>query len=159
MLCEFKKRNNPSMRIVVCTNGCGEKVKTRLAQLPQGVEQKNTFKRTRRPLFRPFNMAPVDSRLFRFSDFSSGCRIISECGLGLTPTGYYPCAISGGIDRVFKLNLGKKRLPLPDDDMLDQLRKFCPLCGHFGFRWPTRKTKMSSSWIHAYRLSGNMAAG
>ena len=34
-----------------------------------------------------------------------GCRVIKDCGLGLTPSGYYMCAIAGGIDRIFDLKV------------------------------------------------------
>jgi hypothetical protein len=96
-------------------------------------------------------MAPVDSFWHRFSDFSAGCRILSECGLGLTPLGYYACAVAGGIDRVFRFGLGRKHLPEAGDTLIDQLSAFCPLCGHFGFAWPTRRTRISPVWKHAYR--------
>lgn len=146
----YRKAHNPGMRLVVCTNGTGEKVRRTLYGLPPAVVVKNTFKGAGQPLFRPFNRAPVDSFWHRFSDFSSGCRILEECGLGLTPQGYYACAICGGIDRVFGFELGRPRLPAPGDTMLEQLSVFCPLCGHFGFSWPTRRRKVSPVWKKAY---------
>lgn len=29
---------------------------------------------------------------------------IGSCGMGVTPYGYYPCAVAGGIDRIFGFN-------------------------------------------------------
>jgi hypothetical protein len=150
LLAAYRDAHAPGARIVVCTNGCGEKVNRKLSLLPGKIDIKNTFKTGRDRLFRPFNLAPVDSRLHRVADYSVGCRIITECGLGLTPTGYYPCAIAGSIDRVFEFGLGRQHLPSPDDEMEDQLTAFCPLCGHFGFAWPTRRAKMSAVWKAAY---------
>ncbi len=150
-LVRYRRAHRPKMRIVVCTNGSGPRVREVLFHLPKGVEIKNTFKNGSQRLFRPFNNAPADSPLFRFSDFSAGCRILNDCGLGVTPLGYYPCAIAGGIDRIFGFGLGRKTLPSADDSMRDQLAVFCPLCGHFGFSWPTKKAKISPVWATAYR--------
>lgn len=93
---------------------------------------KSTLKTSRVHLFRPFNVAPVDTWFNRFSDYSTGCRIIADCGLGLTPSGYYMCAVAGGIDRIFQYHLGRENLPDASDTMTDQMSAFCRVCGHFG---------------------------
>lgn len=147
----YRTEHNPCLRIVVCTNGTGRKVQRRLQKLPADIAIKNTYKRSIQRLFRPFNRAPVDSLLYQFSDFSCGCRILKDCGMGLTPMGYYACAIAGGIDRIFDFKLGRQRLPEPGDNMTDHLRIFCRYCGHFGFQWPTRKVRISRTWETAYR--------
>jgi hypothetical protein len=149
LLADYRDAHAPEVRIEVFTNGCGEKVNRMLSLLPGQIDIKNIYKTGRDRLFRPFNQAPADSRLHRFADYSVGCRIIEECGLGLTPTGYYPCAIAGGIDRIFEFGIGRQHLPSPDDDMEDLLAVFCPLCGHIGFAWPTRRAKMSKVWKKA----------
>ena len=146
----YRTRHNPRLRIVVCTNGNGRQVRQVLSALPMGIVVKNTFKTDRQRLFRPFNQAPVDLRRYRFADFGCGCRIIEDCGLGLTPQGYYPCAIAGGIDRIFGLGLGRRTLPSAGDEMLDLLERLCPLCGHFGFTWPTRRPRVSPTWKKGY---------
>ncbi len=154
-----RRRHHPAMRIVVCTNGTGRAVHRVLARLPAAVAVKNTSKGPGAPLFRPFNRAPVDSPWHWFSDFASGCRILEECGLGLTPGGYYACAVAGAIDRVFALHLGRLHLPPSGDELLDQREAFCPLCGHFGFAWPTRRARVSPVWENAYRRYGPEKAG
>ncbi len=146
----YRHRHNPMLRIVICTNGSGRQVRKVLSALPPKIVVKNTYKNGRQRLFRPFNQAPVDLRRHRFADFSCGCRIIEDCGLGLTPQGYYPCAIAGGIDRIFGFGLGRRSLPAVDDDMTDLLERLCPLCGHFGFARPTRKPRMSRTWKSGY---------
>jgi hypothetical protein len=151
MILAHKSMHNPDVRIVLCTNGAGQHVGKVLARLPEGVVIKSTAKGKRQRLFRPFNLAPVDSVKYRFADFAAGCRILSDCGLGLTPSGYYACAVAGAIDRVFGMNLGRKNIPASDDEMRDQMNVFCRLCGHFGFQWPTRRQKTSPSWKMAYR--------
>jgi hypothetical protein len=76
---------------------------------------------------------------------------MEDCGLGLTPSGYYMCAVAGGIDRIFQYGLGRKKIPDKSDDLSDQTTAFCGLCGHFGFQWPTRRIKQSETWRRAYR--------
>lgn len=149
-LLDYQRRHNPSVRLVVGTNFHGFQVRRALEELPPTVAIKSTLKTSRSNLFRPFNVAPVDTRVNQFSDYSCGCRIIAECGLGLTPSGYYMCAVAGGIDRIFGFQLGRKELPDTPDDLADQMAAFCPLCGHFGFQWPTRKIRQSRTWRQAY---------
>jgi len=148
----FGRQYNPSrnVRLELCTNYFGRNVHKVLEKLPGGMIVKSTLKTSRVNLFKPFNMAPVDTWFNRFSDYSCGCRIVSECGLGLTPSGYYMCAIAGGIDRIFQYHLGRECLPDQSDTMADQMSAFCRLCGHFGFQWPVRKEKISPSWQKAY---------
>lgn len=150
LLEDYRSAYNPGVRLVLCTNFFGRKVHEVLEKLPGSIIIKSTLKTSRVNLFKPFNVAPVDTRLNRFSDFSVGCRIIAKCGLGLTPSGYYMCAIAGGIDRIFQYHLGRESLPDQSDIMADQMSAFCRLCGHFGFQWPVRKEKISPSWQKAY---------
>jgi hypothetical protein len=146
----YRIQHNPQLRLVLCTNGNGVRVRKALSALPPNVIVKNTYKSARPRLFRPFNRAPCDRRRYGLADFSCGCRILEDCGLGLTPQGYYPCAVAGGIDRVFDFGLGRQTLPPQDDEMTDLLECFCPLCGHFGFDWPARRAIQSLTWIKAY---------
>lgn len=150
LLSDYQETHNPGVRLVLGTNFFGMKVHQVLQKLPKHIIIKSTIKTSRVNLFKPFNVAPEDTNLNRFSDYSCGCRIIEDCGLGLTPSGYYMCAVAGGIDRIFQYNLGKKDLPEKSDPMTDQMTAFCRLCGHFGFCWPVKKEKVSSTWQMAY---------
>jgi hypothetical protein len=67
------------------------------------------------------------------------------------------CAVAGGIDRIFGYQLGQPTLPDPSDAFDDQMAAFCPLCGHFGFQWPTRKARQSKTWRLAYASYGRAA--
>ena len=150
LLLDYQKSYNPTVRLVLGTNYYGRSVHHVLAKLPDTIAIKSTLKSSRVNLFKPFNVAPVDTWYNRFSDYSCGCRIIKECGMGVTPSGYYMCAIAGGIDRIFGYQLGRKKIPDAGDMLSDQMAAFCPLCGHFGFQWPTRRAKISKTWILAY---------
>lgn len=149
-LMTYQRDHNAGVRLVVGTNYHGHRIRRILEQLPPSITIKSTRKTSRSNLFRPFNVAPMDTRFNRFSDYRCGCRIIEDCGLGLTPSGYYMCAVAGGIDRIFGDHLGRPTLPDPLDAFEDQMAAFCPRCGHFGFQWPTRKARQSKTWRLAY---------
>ena len=151
VLMAYQRMHNPSVRLVLGTNFHGQGVRRILDQLPDSIFLKSTFKSSRENLFRPFNVAPVDTVFNRFADYTCGCRIIEECGLGITPSGYYMCAVAGGIDRILGYRLGRRDLPDECESLTDQMGAFCRLCGHFGFQWPTRKEKKSHTWKMAYQ--------
>ena len=151
LLIAYQSQYNPSVRLVLGTNFFGSRVHRFLKKGPAAITVKSTLKSSRVNLFKPFNVAPVDTIFNRFSDYACGCRIIEECGMGLTPSGYYVCAIAGGIDRIFRYHLGRKELPGESDPLTDQMSAFCRLCGHFGVQWPTRRARVSKTWRLAYR--------
>lgn len=155
LLMAYQREHNPSVKLVLGTNYYGKRVHRVLDQLPGNIAIKSTLKSSRIHLFKPFNRAPIDTWHNRFSEYTCGCRIIEECGLGVTPSGYYMCAIAGGIDRIFGYQLGRPAIPDRSDNLTDQMAIFCRLCGHFGFQWPTRRTIMSKTWQRAYERLQN----
>jgi len=149
----------PRCRMEVVTNGHGRHVKRKLLLVPPFFHIENTMKESDiQPFFYSFNLAPKDNPRHRNTDFTNGCSNIVDCGIGLTPTGYYPCAIAGGIDRVAKWNLGRGSIPEEDDNMHDLLEKFCGQCGRFESRKftspelipPYDPGKTSQSWEEIY---------
>lgn len=158
LLSDYQFIHNPGVRLVLCTNYYGAKVRNVLHKLPKNIIIKSTLKTSRENVFKPFNVAPVDTWFNRFSDYSTGCRIIAECGLGLTPGGYYVCAIAGGIDRILGFQTGRDRIPDTTDKMRDQTAAFCRFCGHFGFHLPSKKEKISRSWKKAYARFQNSSS-
>lgn len=153
------KEQFPATRIQLVTNGFGQKVKSILEGVPDAIEIENSSKAgTVQPEFGPFNMAPQDSPAFRYADYRNGCSIMKACGLGLTPQGYYPCAVAGGIDRVRGLHRGRSSMPGPEDHMRDLLVDACSLCGRFRdghfvpikLRKPLLEQQTSPSWQRIY---------
>jgi glycosyltransferase involved in cell wall biosynthesis len=149
----------PKCRMEVVSNGHGRNVQRKLLQIPPFFHIENTMKVSDiQPFFYSFNLAPKDDTRHRHTDFTNGCSNIVECGIGLTPTGYYPCAIAGGIDRVAGWKLGRTSIPDEEDDMLDLLEKFCGQCGRFESRKFTTPELMpvytpgliSQSWESLY---------
>lgn len=145
--------------VEVVSNGYGTRVNRELDRLPADVMVDNTAKTTPvQPHFGPFNMAPVDDPWYSLTDYSNACAIVRDCGMGLTPMGYYPCAVAGGIDRIIGAGLGSASLPADDDDMLDAARRLCGLCGRFRdghfvprvLRPVLNEEKVSASWKALY---------
>lgn len=123
---------HPACIVEVVTNGYGGRVKRELAALPAEVLVDNSAKTTPvQPYFGPFNLAPVDDPKYRRTDYSNGCAVLEECGMGLTPMGYYPCAVAGGIDRILGESLGRAELPDDADDLELATSRLCSLCGRF----------------------------
>jgi len=150
LLLEYKRNYSPGTRIELCTNGFGKFVNDVLSKVPKEIEVVNTSKESEVQPFYLFNLAPKDSLRYRYADYTNGCQVISVDGMGLTPYGYYPCAVAGGIDRIFGFDIGRKKLPSDDDEMRDQLEVFCKLCGHFRAAKRTNSELMSPTWKKAY---------
>ncbi len=159
LLLEYRDQFAPQTRILLWTNGLGDHVNRMLSLLPPGIEVENTAKTTKvQASFQTFNVAPVDLKEYDGAEFSNACPVLTTCGLGVTPYGYYPCAVAGAIDRTFGLNLGRKELPKLTDPMTEELRAFCSRCGLF--KPPTGEQLsgpvMSPTWEQAYaRSRGN----
>lgn len=154
------KASSPETQLQVVSNGHGDKVNRALRRLPPEIEVENSAKQgTIQPMFGPFNWAPKDRLKYRFAEFKNGCAIMADCGMALTPLGYYPCAMSGGIDRVLRVNRGRSRLPNESDDMRELLEPACSLCGRFEdghfvpqkLRSPLLEQMTSPSWVRIYR--------
>ena len=153
LLVEYRDGESPETVIEVNTNGFGRRVNQLLDRLPSGVVIKNSMKTSNvQPLFSTFNVSPRDVPDYDNADYSNGCWITERCGTGVTPYGYYPCAVAGGIDRIFGFDLGRKTLPKADDNMEAELRKFCSVCGHFKRRQEAMVDGpvMSTTWKQAY---------
>ena len=148
----WRSEHHPEAVIELATNGHGDKVRSMLAQVPGDIVVENSEKTTDEQVFLPFNHAPVDDPELRRSDFRHGCWVTENCGVGLTPHGWYPCAVAGGIDRVVGLGVGRPSLPLDSDDLDDQLDELCRWCGGFDPREVPAVTQPSASpsWKRAY---------
>jgi hypothetical protein len=157
LLSTYVRDHSPTTRLVLVTNGHGDKVQQALRRVPPSVTVENTAKTSAvQPAFSSFNIAPTDLQKYQKSDFRNGCWVTENCGTGLTPYGYYPCAVAGGIDRIFGANAARPSLPDDADDMHDQLEHFCRLCGHFkrdDDSVDATQSAKSSTWQDAYQAA------
>jgi hypothetical protein len=151
-LIAFRDSHRPAAEIAIYTNGSGKKVNDVLKKLNRKVVVFNTAKKSNAHVFFPFNLAPKDFVRYRYVDYSSGCWLLHDCGMGLSPYGYYPCALSAAIDRVLGFDIGRKSLPELSDDMRDQMEALCRYCGLFTNNKLIfiNKNLMSKSWRQAY---------
>lgn len=153
LLISYKKEFSHKTKIILTTNGFGSEVNAILAKLDKIVKIEDTRKDNIINDFYSFNEAPIDFIQYRNANFSRGCEVVELCGMGLTRYGYYPCAVSGGIDRVFGFDYGRKKLPNLNDSMKDIMGLLCQYCGIF--KWDylkmTKKEKISPSWELAYK--------
>lgn len=165
LIFNYKKKYSPNTRIQFFSNGFGTKVVNVLKKLPNEIEIINSNKVS--PIqsnFTFFNMAPIDSEICRGVDYGNACSFVEVCGIGLTKYGYYSCIVSGGIDRVFGFDIGRKTLPSVDDMMVDQSKLLCKYCGHFMTKLScfsvNDKLKIekmvSRSWREVYDMYGKM---
>jgi uncharacterized radical SAM superfamily Fe-S cluster-containing enzyme len=168
ILNEYIIKHSPETILQITSNGFGELVKERLSKLPK---HKNliidyaSFKDERIiPYFSPFNDAPIDKPDGNEKEYHKGCWVTSYCGIGLNQLGYYPCGVAGGIDRVFKMNLGVQSLKNVDETISKYLDTFCRFCGNFSDyesnagnfiprneKAALTKPKTSESWKKAYK--------
>lgn len=146
---EYRKFN-PSMQVHLLTNGAGDRTKYVLSKTPSWIKICNSAKESPVQLFVPFNLAPKDRALYKYVDYSNACGLATCAGLGLNLHGYYTCVSAGGIDRVFGFDIGRKKLPKPGDDMVDQLCTFCRFCGHFNKWCMVKKPMVSPTWKAAF---------
>jgi len=148
LLIDYKKNYSPGTTIMVLTNGYGPQVNSVLAKIPPEVEIYNDRKTSSfNKKHICFTKAPVDCKGYRNADFACGCLRTSACGICLNKYGYYPCNMAAHIDRVFGFNLGLKKLPATDSEMVKLLELFCRYCGGFlysGYRMPAGF--MSPTW-------------
>ncbi len=165
-LSRYRAERSPGTRIELCTNGHGELSRRALRTLPPGIQVKNSRKSLGQAQSHfAFNAAPADLADLAGADFTEGCYIHRIFGLGLTRSGYYPHPVCGGIDRVLGFDIGLKRLPASTADMAGQMRRLCPMCGHYHqFRGRGRWARLlrrgargrfppgyrSESWLRAY---------
>lgn len=147
---------NPDCQIIVVSNGYGKKVQETLNQVPSWVTIENTSKQEVNQIpFNDYNIAPIDLEQYINDEYSRGCKIVSECGLGLNRYGYYPCGAGASVDRVFGFDIGIKRLSSVKDKILfDQRKVICRYCGHYkAMRCKIRTfNEMSPAWVEAYKI-------
>jgi glycosyltransferase involved in cell wall biosynthesis len=125
-----------------------------LRRIPASVDIRDTKKDDRcQAQFVPFNLAPRETAEYAHADFRNACFVTRDSGIGLSPNGYYPCVVAGGIDRVFGFNRGRQSLPAPEDGMERELAHFCSLCGFFRLNYTIEtngEPLVSPAWERAY---------
>lgn len=155
---EYKKQRPCVVELV--TNGFGKDVQAFIDTAPGWVQIYNTRKIGCNQDFSPYNVAPKDLDLPADTDYSVGCSVPEEFGMGLTTNGFYPCGPGASLDRIFGFDIGIKDLSeVTEKAMRNQMSTLCQYCGHFLSDGPSRgkdipegaegKTQ-TKSWQEAY---------
>jgi uncharacterized radical SAM superfamily Fe-S cluster-containing enzyme len=134
MIDDWFMENSPETDLKVITNGVSKKTQNNIMKIPKRWRYDNSFKYDRdidTSHFEPFNLAPIDLPQWRGEDFTKGCYITQDSGIGLTPYGYFHCAIAGGIERIVNLGHGFKEMPEHPWQFLEMMKDYCQLCGHY----------------------------
>ena len=165
MLDEWFQAHSPDTELKVITNGISKKTQQNLKQIPERWHYSNSFKFDRQNAtkhFEPFNMAPIDLEGWKEEDFTKGCYITQDSGIGLTPYGYHHCALAGGIQRIFGGSDGFDEIPSHPWDFLEMMEEYCSKCGHFMSDVPLERHarsamkidpgQQSQSWQLAYEM-------
>lgn len=163
MLDEWFEAHSPDTELKVITNGVSKKTQLNLKSIPERWHYSNSFKFDRQRAtkhFEPFNLAPMDLEGWRDEDFTKGCYITQDSGIGLTPYGYHHCALAGGIQRIFGGSNGFEEIPSHPWDFLEMMKEYCSKCGHFMSDVPLERHarsameidpgQQSQSWQLAY---------
>lgn len=168
ILNDYLIKHSPETILQITSNGYSDFVQQQLLKLPKHpnlIIDYASFKDDRIvPYFSPFNEAPIDKAKSNDKEYGKGCWVTSYCGIGLNQLGYFPCGVAGGIDRVFKFELGVQSLKDVDESIANYLETFCRYCGNFtdyesnGGNFIPRHEKstltkpiISKSWRKAYK--------
>jgi len=131
---EWFQKHSPETDLKVITNGVSKLTRSNLEKIPERWHYDNSYKidfQRATSHFEPFNLAPIDLKDWESEDFTKGCYITGDSGIGLTPYGYFHCAIAGGIERIMNLGHGLESMPDHPWDMLEMMEDYCKNCGHF----------------------------
>jgi len=154
LLDKWFNKNSPTTELKVISNGYSRKSKDILNMIPEYCYHKKSIKKSKNlPYFEPFNTAPIDLPEWEKEDFSKGCWISQNCGIGLTPQGYFPCAVSGGIERIFRLGKGLTQLPQNAEFLKSMFIDYCRFCGHFFQDKYSSRTARESITVDVYNIS------
>ncbi|MEF2964963.1 radical SAM protein [Paenibacillus sp. M1] len=133
ILFAYKEEHNPSLRLIVSSNGYTPVTKKKLMWLEENyptimIENTNKVDNYQKG-FNIVHQAPCDLPKNKEHEYT-GCWTTEACGLGLNRAGFYCCAVGGAIDKFFKYNIGIK--DLADATVENMSKMFNPLCSKCG---------------------------
>lgn len=137
----------PNCDLFIVTNYRGREVIKKIIKISGDIKVLKRPKTNNPEYFNNIDLAPID-----FSDIAKTCDITSECGLGLTTRGYFPCGAGAGIARVLDMDIGIKSLAdVSQTSIQSILRRICMYCGHCLAIKVSDNDSVSAFWEQAYQ--------
>ena len=130
LLGAFKRERSRYTEIVLCTNGCGDKVAAGIAVAEShGFKIENSKKTGTREVW--YHIPLYSSAQDRGEDYRLGCFQTSRCGIALTERGFYECSPAASMYRVF----GYEPLARTLDELTEErlAAGFALHCRHCGY--------------------------
>lgn len=133
LICEYRRKFNPHMRIRMASNGYSSKAKSELKWVsdkhPEILVVDTKKKSKYQEDFVNVRSAPKD--LYPEKTLFRRCEIPCYSGLGFNYSGFYSCATGGATARIFGMDIGIKSIKnLTYENIEKFYQKICPLCGH-----------------------------
>ncbi|WP_187355116.1 radical SAM protein ['Paenibacillus yunnanensis' Narsing Rao et al. 2020] len=130
---EYKREYNPSLRLIVSSNGYTAYTKRKLLWLEENypdiiIENTNKVDNYQQG-FNLIHYAVCDIHNNPNYEYK-GCWTTEACAISLNASGFYCCAVGGAIDKFFKYNIGIKDLAEVNVENLSKM--FNPLCSKCG---------------------------
>ncbi len=100
------------------------------------------------PCVDPVDLDPEWAENHRYED----CSVSGHCGISINFAGFYPCAVGGAIDRIFRLNQAIVSLAdVSEAAMIKEYQTFCRLCGYYRPIRESSQTVLSPAWRAALK--------
>ena len=154
---EYRDTHNRSLDLTLATHGHGEHTRRRLAEVTTAFpflhvlnshKQGNTHPDFVAPCVAMVDLDPAWAATHRFE----GCSVSGHCGLSLNYKGFFPCAVAGAIDRIFRLNQAIQDLDdVSEAAIVEKYQVFCRYCGYYRPIRENSQTLLSPTWQEALR--------
>jgi hypothetical protein len=153
ILSDYRKTHRPELVLKCCTNGCGAALdENRKLAAALGFEISDSHK-TGEPLVHyhtPYCSSPADCG----EPFYLGCFQTSQCGICLTPRGFYECSPAGAAWRVMGYEpICTSLKDVTPERLAEGFKAHCKHCGYARYKdrnWTHNPgAPMTKTWIDA----------
>ena len=162
-IADYRSGHNPELRSTLATHGHGDKTQRRLAELATAFPFLQFLNSRKTGPIQPDFVAPCIAPVDLDPEWAAnhryeGCSVSGHCGISMNYRGFYPCAVAGAINRIFKLNHAIVDLSdVSEVTMIEAYQTFCRLCGYYRPIKENSQTLLSPAWqttLDNYRTSG-----
>lgn len=159
MISQYRDRRGPqNFQVGLATHGAGRAAVVLVEiyrRFPHVVIHNSKKHGPINPGFVAVCVSPSDRRDFSGHRFR-GCMVSGHCGIAMNCRGFYPCAVSAAIDRVWKFERYISRLEdITEANMEELWQVYCRVCGYYDeIKADGTKTLLSRTWSDKLREIG-----